>query len=242
MNSILSIIFTILCCGLAQAKLDIPKGLSKSDRRIALETLGLSTSFKVLGNPFPLGGFSGLEIGISSEVIPTAEIGSLGSKATTQGETSYSVLTLGKGLYNNFDIFVQMAPFSQQEDIRSFGGQLRWGFYQATYMPAHIAFVAHANSVSFQNEINISSTGYDLVGGFTVDDVTLYIGAGMVISRGLFIGGTGGITDTGQKESETVSDSHFISGIDLRFNNAFLALELDRYTESIYSAKLGLRF
>lgn len=227
-----------ICCNSVIAKLNIPASLSKDDRHKATGILGLSSSVKVLGNPFPLGGFSGVEIGFSTEVIPISEISRLGLKSASQSELSYNLLTLGKGLYNNVDIFVQFTPFSQKEDISNFGGQVRWCFYQAEFVPAHISLVGHANSVSYQNKINISSTGYDLVGGFSVDDVTLYAGAGLITSHGQFLG----VTDSGLKENDTVSNNHFISGIDIRFRKFFLALEMDRYEEIVYAVKLGSRF
>jgi hypothetical protein len=111
----------------AQASLEIPKNLNSVERRKALEILGFSSSSKLLGNPYPLGGFAGVEIGYTSEIISTGELASLGTKPKTQSETSFSTLTLGKGLYNNLDIFLQFSPFSQDEAISSFGGQLRVG-------------------------------------------------------------------------------------------------------------------
>ena len=53
-------------CGVAAA-FDIPKGLSESDRREIILTLGLNSATKMLDNPYPLGGFSGFEIGLSQQ-------------------------------------------------------------------------------------------------------------------------------------------------------------------------------
>ena len=84
--------------------------------------------------------------------------------------------------------------------------------------------------------------GADLVAGFTVEDLTLYMGIGTVRAIGSFIGGTNGVTDTGQTMSEDMSQLHYLAGVNLRFAKVFLAMQLDRVAQSTYSAKLGVRF
>lgn len=224
------------------ATLEIPGGLNSSDRKKALEVLGLSSSVKLLGNPYPLGGYSGVEIGYTVEVIPTGDLASLGGKAATQGEVAYSVLTLGKGIYNNVDLFVQVTPFTQAEAISNFGGQMRWGFYQSEYLPAHLSVLAYGSGTNFQNKISTASQGADLVAGFTVQDMTLYTGVGLVRVSGSFTGGASGVTDTGESAQETISQSHYVAGVNIKLSQMFLAMQIDRYTQATYSAKLGLRF
>lgn len=236
----------------AVASLQIPSGLSASDRRKALEILGLSSSAKILGNPYPLGGFSGVEIGYTTEVISTGDLSTLGGKSESQRETSYSLLSLGKGLYHNVDLFLQFTPFQQGEDVSNFGGQIRWGFYQADYLPAHLSVVAYTNSTNFQNKISALSTGADLIVGFSVQDMTLYTGIGFARATGTFMGGDDGITapelnpSTGlmsrETKSEEVSASHYVGGINVKFAKLFFAMQIDRYTQATYSAKLGTRF
>jgi hypothetical protein len=239
----------------ASAALELPQNMNASDRRKALEILGLSSSAKILGNPYPLGGFSGVEIGYTTEVIATGDISTFGDKrAETQKETSYSLLTLGKGLYHNVDIFLQFTPFRQGEDISNFGGQLRWGFYQAEYLPAHLSLMAYGNSSNFQNQISTVSSGADLIVGFSVQDMTLYTGIGAARASGKFMGGADGLTAadpdpatglpsaTKDTKTEEVSASHYVAGINVKFAKIFFAMQLDRYTQATYSAKLGIRF
>jgi hypothetical protein len=226
----------------AFANLALPRNLNENERKKATEILGLSSSSKILSNPYPLGGFAGVEIGYSTEVIATGELSRLGSKAASQNETNYSLLTIGKGLYNNIDLFIQFTPFTQEESISNFGGQVRWGFYQADYLPAHLSVIASGNTVNFQNKISTVSTGLDLVAGFSAQDVTLYTGIGLIRVIGSFIGGPEGVTDTGASARADISESHYVGGVNLKFSKAFLALELDRYTQATYSAKLGARF
>ncbi len=236
----------------AAANLQIPKNLSASDRRKSLEILGLSSSAKILGNPYPLGGFSGVEIGYSTEIISTGDISTLGAKSESQKETSYSVLTLGKGLYHNVDLFVQFSPFQQSEDVSNFGGQVRWGFYQADYLPAHLSVVVFGSSTNFKNQISTMSSGADLIVGFSVQDMTLYTGIGVARATGTFMGGANGVTapetdpssglQVSYTKTEEVSASHYVAGINVKFSKLFFAMQLDRYTQAAYSAKLGMRF
>jgi hypothetical protein len=238
--------FLLLLSSSAFARLDFPKAMSKADRVKIVEILALGTTMKITGNPFPLGGYSGVELGLSTEILSTAEISRLGVKAKEQSETSHQVFTLGKGLFNDFDVYLQFSPLTSEEEIRSFGGQLRWGFYQAEYLPAHLSFVASANSYNFQNVVNVISTGADLVAGFTVEDVTIYTGIGLARGSGQFVGQggvqAGAYTDSGETETESVEESHYLAGLNIRFSNLFVAFELDRYTQATYSAKIGTRF
>lgn len=88
---------------------------------------------KVLDNPYPLGGYTGIEFGLASEFIPVEDLASLGSKTTDKGEYNYYTLTLGKGLYYNVDMHAYFTPFGQAEKMQSYGAQIRWGFYEASF-------------------------------------------------------------------------------------------------------------
>ncbi|PIS12147.1 MAG: hypothetical protein COT73_00125 [Bdellovibrio sp. CG10_big_fil_rev_8_21_14_0_10_47_8] len=226
----------------ALAALDLPSQLTASDRAKVTEILGFSSSSKILGNPYPLGGYSGIEIGYAVEVIPTGDLNRVGNRPQAAQETSYSLLTFGKGIYNNIDLFVQFSPFTESTEVSNFGGQLRWGFYEAEYLPAHLSVVVHANSVNYQNKIRTQSQGADLVAGFTVEDVTLYTGLGTGRCIATFVGGADGVTDDQQTAQTDLTQPHYIAGISTRYQKIFLAVELDRYSQSVYAAKLGLRF
>jgi hypothetical protein len=239
----LSLFFILfLASGVSEARLKIPTGMNSEDRKTALEVLGLSSTAKVLSNPYPLGGYAGVEIGVSQEFLSTSEISRLGSRAQEQSETSYTLLSVGKGLYGNVDLFFQFAPVTDAENLTNFGGQLRWGFFEAEYLPAFMTLVLSANSVSYQNLINVSNVGYDLILGFSVEDVTMYTGIGSIQSSGIFMGGASAITDTGETVSESVKSSHFLAGLHVKIASFFVALQLDRYTEATYSGRIGWRF
>ena len=239
---LLVFVFALAVSQVGSARLSIPNNMTSTDRQTALEALGYGSGTKLLGDPYPLGGYSGVELGITSEIIPTSDISRLGSKATQQTETSYSVLTLGKGLYNNVDGFIQFGLSGTAENISNYGGQLRWGFYQAEYVPAFLSLVLSGSTTNFQNLIITNNQALDLVTGINVDDVTLYLGTGQMRVQGTFVGGASGITDTSETLRESISGNHFLAGVNLKFSKVFLAMQIDRYTQANYSAKLGFRF
>ncbi len=236
------ILLSILLPCLSQAVIDLPLNLTKSDREESLRILGFGTSSKILSDPFPLGGYSGFEFGVSVSSIPTNQIKTLGSKlATGQSDISYSSFSIGKGLYNNIDVFFNLTPYVQSIQMSQFGGQLRWSFFQAENLPLSFSLLFNANSSNISNQLSLRTYGADLIGGLNVDRVALFSGAGLVSSAGDFLGGPRGITDTGYQESESVSGVHFLFGVNVRLADFFLNLEVDHYRDTVFSGKLGLR-
>ena len=246
-QSILSAFILAILIGtgsLASAAILIPQNLSSSDRVAVLRIIGMGTSAKILSDPYPLGGYDGFEAGVSVESLPTDDLGRLGAHLSSpQQDVSYPKVTLGKGLYNNIDVFVQFTPYNRQDELSQFSGIVRWGFYQAQFLPLSASILVHANNGNVGNVMTTRSYGVDLIGGMNVTNVALFGGAGYVESTGTFAGGASGITDSGRLETETVGGLHTVVGANIRIlENGFFALQIDRYTVPVFSAKLGVRF
>lgn len=224
------------------AKLQIPSGLSAEDRKVLLSVLGPGAASRLIGDPYPLGGYSGVEVGISSEILSTAEIARLGSRASSQSEFSQQNLILGKGLFHRLDVFAQMSIPSQTEDFSYFGGQLRWGFFEGEYLPVYSSLILSAGSANFGNLVIANTQAADIALGFSSEDICLYVGGGQIRTQGRFVGGSSGITDTGETFVESSVEPHYMAGMSIRFEPMFLAFQLDRYSQSTYSAKIGARF
>lgn len=227
---------------LAWSETSLPKNLNKDHRIRALQILGFGSAAKILDNPYPLGGYTGVEMGLSSEFIPVEDLASLGSKTNARGEYNYYTLTFGKGLYYNIDTHVYFTPFGQKEDIQSFGGQVRWGFYEARFFPLTLTAMVYGGGSNFANLINVSTVGGDIIATVAMDNVAIYFGAGQIRAIGKFIGGAGGITDSQETVEEDVAEGHSVFGINIDISKMFIALQIDRYTDSIYSGKIGFRF
>ncbi len=258
----------LLLCSLYLASpqvfaLEIPKRLSESDRSTVIRTLGMNSSTKILSNPYPLGGYSGIEIGISVELIDIKNISRLGCDPGTSNcpntvrsdekELAYSRLTVGKGLYNDIDLFMSFALPTPGVEISDFGGHLRWNFYEARFLPIVLSILTQANQININNSFTSQNMGISLLAGIVVDDFSIYFGGGYINSESQFICGDqeDGVINNDDPTCQA-SNSGFINqkesgsnslvGINLQFNDYFVAAQIDRYRDPVFSAKLGIRF
>lgn len=220
----------------------VPSNLNAVERVKTLEILGFGAASKLGSSPYPLGGYDGVEVAIGTEYIPISDVATMGSKSSARGDLNYVNLTVGKGLYYNVDILIHFIPMPQEESISGFGGQIRWAFYEAAFMPASLSVIAHTSSTNFANVLSAETTGLDFVGSVNMKDVALFVGLGQARSLGSFIGGVNGITNTGKTESASVTSAHTLFGVSIDIGRAFIALQVDRYVQSTYGGKLGWRF
>ncbi len=236
-------LFFILSTPILQAKVDIPRNLSDSDRLKVLDILGFGTNSRISTDNYPLGGYAGFEIGFAMNFVPVSDLANLGDTVTKQDIFRYPILSIGKGLYNNIDLFIHFMPYSEGTGLSEYGGQLRWGFFQFAYVPISFSLLLSANSANINNQLITKNIGYDLVAGITTRSLYFYLGGGQVATNGDFTGGgTNGITDSGVNEKETLNDEHFMTGIGFRIDPFFLNLQLDYFNYPSYTAKFGLRY
>ncbi|CAN5549777.1 hypothetical protein BH10BDE1_BH10BDE1_32210 [soil metagenome] len=238
-----SLIALSLISSTSLASFSLPHAMTSGDRQEALRIIGFGTSAKSLTDPYSLGGYSGLEVGVSLETIPTEDLARLGSHLpTSQSDVTIPKFTIGKGLYSNLDFFIHFIPYSQQTELSQYGGILRWSFFEASSLPLSASLVAHFNTGNVSNQLTTRTYGLDLIGGINVNEVSLYAGIGGVQATGNFVGGSTGLTDSSRLEIEGVSTLHTLVGGSFRIKNVFVAAQLDRYSQSVISAKLGIRF
>lgn len=243
--------------------LEIPKRLDKEDRSVVIRTLGLNSSTKMLSSPYPLGGYEGLELGVSLELINTKELARLGctpgsagcpnSTSSEEKELAYPRFSVGKGLYNNLDIFMTFALPTPGVEISDFGGQIRWNFYEARFLPIVVSALFQANQINFNNSFTSQNTGAEIIAGITVDDFSIYFGGGYVRADSQFNCGdsTDGTVDSADEAcvasstgfiTQTEYGTHSLVGVALKFNKFFAAAQIDRYRDPVFSGKLGIRF
>ncbi len=235
------IIFSISI--VAHAVVLLPRNLDHADRQQAIRVLGFGTTAKIVSDPYPLGGYSGFEVGISMENVPVADLGNLGDTLPLpQQEIAYPRLSVGKGLYNDVDFFIHFIPYSQKTELSQYGGILRWGFYQAKFLPLSFSTFVHFSNTNISNQLATRSIGIDLVAGINVDNVALFVGGGPLESRGRFIGGPTGLTDSQSLEIETAKGFHTVIGASVQITPLFVVAQIDKYDSTVYSAKVGMRF
>ncbi|MBX3021075.1 MAG: hypothetical protein KF799_05305 [Bdellovibrionales bacterium] len=248
---------------------EIPKGLKNADREEVVRILGLNSATKVLSNPYPLGGYSGFEIGYSVEFVNVRDIRRLGCQASDPGcpntslsdetEWRYSRITIGKGLYNDLDVFFSFVAPTGGVRLSDYGGMVRWSVYQAEFLPINVSLVAHGNQMNFNDSFVDRNLGGEIIVGVNVDNFALYFGGGFLESQGTFIGSTtgycpatepdctadgtdGSVNPLTRTVTSTVRETHTVVGFSLHFENLFAAAQVDRYRDAVYSMKVGLRF
>ena len=226
----------------AKAATAIPQNLSASDRTRVLQIIGYGSGAKILDDPYPLGGYSGVEIGLAVEIIPTEELASLGNTTNSHGNISYETLTFSKGLFYNVDVMVYFSPFVSGDPVSNYGGTLRWGFYEASFFPLTLTALVYAGGMNYGNELNVNTMGADLIATLNISHLALYVGGGQLQAQGTFIGGPDGVTDTGDTLKTNIRSTHTVAGLSFSLGQAFAAVELNHCTDANYSGKLGFRF
>jgi hypothetical protein len=222
--------------------LEIPQGMGPDDQKRALEILGLGASSQFLSNSYPLGGYSGLEVSVSMAAIETSEIADLGNGTNRSSNLYVPEITIGKGLYNNSDIFIHFMPPSKTQEISKFGASFRWGFYQALFLPLNFSLVVHADTLNIKNRISSKNLGADLLMGMTLSEFSFFLGGGYANASGNFIGGTSGVTLSNATENQKVESSHFMFGATYNFEPFFIGASLNRFVGTVYTVKTGFLF
>lgn len=234
-------LLTLLFGASAWARFTLPTQLNQSDRKTALQILAPATNSRLLSSPYPLGGWEGFEVGVSRHYVPTAYLSELGSKPDNLNDFEYPLLTLGKGLYNNLDLFLSIVPMAQSETITHFSSQIRCQLWESVSQIFRISGLLYAGTTTLNNQLNIQSYGFDFIGTTTIDRVSLYLGLGTSFGNGRFIGGAKGLTDSLNTEIETTTLAHQLIGLEWPVSNFFWAAEVDRFKIPYYSLKIGYR-
>lgn len=216
----------------------IPTGLTEANRKEVVKILGVGTSSKLLTDPLPLGGYSGFEVGLAVESVPVDRLSYLGNKAAPQDRFTFPKITIGKGLYYNFDFYVHFIPFNESTGLAEYGGLSKWSFYQAQYLPLNAALLVHANSSNVLNQFVSQSFGADIVVGLTFNQFSFFFGGGKVASTGQFMP----TFPSQNMDVETQESFHSILGGALEIRPLYLVLQLDQYEDTVFSAKVGARY
>jgi hypothetical protein len=223
------------------SSLKLPSQLTASDRTKALSLLGPATSHRLLSTTYPLGGSQGFEISLSHHSVPLSYLSELGDKSGTQSALDFPMITLGKGLFYNFDLFLSFVPLNQKNSLHHFSTQLRYQIWQSENNLFRFSTLFHSGTSNLNNQVSMQSYGYDLVGTATIDRFSIFAGLGTSFNNGRFIGGAAGITDSSQTELNTATLAHQLVGLEWPVRDFFFAAEVDRYRVPYYSMKVGYR-
>ncbi len=223
----------------AQAIISLPSGMSNDEQKSMLQTLAFGTSFRPVNNPYPLGGYSGLELAISGQTIPTADISYYGNHTDQQSTLTYPLISIGKGVFDNTDIFFSFIPYDQATGMGIYSGGLRWTFFQATFVPASFSFLAHASNVNIENNFIAQTEGTDIIMGVNVDPFAFYFGTGVLYGQAQF---SPNLTFDSTRSNQVGTTFHSIIGINVSISSFFTAFEVDSYSKIMLALKCGARF
>ena len=223
---------------------DIPNNLDENEREQTASVLGYGTALKFLSSPYTLGGYSGFELGISLESIGLEKLETLGSTVSEQSPLQFSRLSIGKGVYNNVDVFLNFTPFSTQNNITDYGLIVKWMFYEALYKPINISLLLNSNTINIKDRYLNTNIGADIIFGLSMKNIKMIIGVGQLRSSSRFLGtdGTINYTDSGSNEKFNATILHYLFGLNYQLNEYFVSFEIDRYKQPVYSSKVGIRF
>lgn len=222
------------------AALNLPSQLNGDEQSQVLESIGLGTSTKFLSQAYSFGGHQGFELSLNVESVSTERLAQLGTRVQEASALLYPSLSVGKGLFNNSEIFFNLTPKTPAAGLSRYGLSFRWSFYQTQFLPLNFSFVAHGSSANIQNQLTTRNVGGDLVIGLTLNQLSIFTGAGWLSSAGLFTGGANGLTLSQRPEGAKVDSDHFLLGLTYKFEPFFLGASVDHYQESTYNLKIGL--
>ncbi len=233
----------------------LPGDLKNSDLNEVTQIVGYGSSTKFLSNPYPLGGHSGFEVGITSEFIDTTDLARLGSGNGDETSLEYNRISIGKGLYHNVDVYIDFVPFVNSNEISEYGGMAKWAFYEADSLPLTLSALLHYDSFNIDDEFINQTLGTDLMAGWNLKNYALYFGGGVLYGSNKFMNTildmsdpanqaanpTGSPNDPNGYLKENGKRDHFFLGMDVELSPYFISAQIDSYQETVYSLKLGYR-
>lgn len=219
----------------------LPGNLNSADRTNILKIIGLPSSTKLLSNPYPIGGSSGVEIGVSQTIIGTEELEGIGDSSGDQKDFSLTQVNLSKGLFRDFDIGVELTPMTTFQ-VQSFSFQARTVLTKSADTSPVISLFLFTTNTNFKNLVQVETYGADLIGAVHTEKISLYTGFGNIRTFGKFAGGSSTLNSSNKTETSAINSLHLLLGTSVQFKPYFLSVQMDRYDQITYSAKIGTRF
>lgn len=227
---------------LSQAEFGLTSNLDQFNRKEILRVLGLGTTGKNISSPTGLGGDHGLELSLANEFIDTRTISRFLTDDRSQNTLYYPKISIGKGLYDRTDLFIHFIPYTATLGLSEFGGTVRYNFFKPSDSILSASAVVSINSANFNNQLTARGLVGDISLGMNWEYISVFSSFGMARSKGTFIGGTQGTTDTLLDETTSVSEFHYSVGALTRYKVYFVAAALDHYTQPVYTLKIGCIF
>jgi hypothetical protein len=176
-------------------------------------------------------------MGVST--LSTGDIGYFGSRATVDKNLIYPQFTFGKGIFDSVDLFFSFVPTNENTGVSIYSGALRWGFFQATFLPACFSLLFSGSNSNFNDLIVFQTYGVDLITGVDISPFSFFLGAGTLYGQGQF---DSTITSSRTRTNQIGRTFHSVVGLNISFGDIFTALQVDQYNTTVASLKVGARF
>lgn len=227
----------------ALVAIDLPTNLDTSDRKAIAEILAGSTSFKISSDVYPLGGYQGFDFGINLTSIPTKEFSELGNGDGEADNNVYPSFYFGKGLYRGLDLFGMISPYNPSTVSSQYAGAIRYKIYEMTELPIYISVQLYIDNLMIENKMLLESQGLDIfLGMHFTNDLALSLSMGRMNSEAEFLGGSSGITDSGNTETEKTGQMLYSLAISKYWNQYYLNTFAKYYDHISYGLTIGIRY
>lgn len=234
-----------LFCSLGQAY-SLPKGMSAEDRKIVTQVLGFGSTAKFASNPYPLGGWNGVEMAVTQEFISVEKLKDLGVNGSSQGSLSYTQFSFGKGFYENFDGYFSFTLPRQQSEMQNYSGLLRTVVYDFEDKKYMATVDINGQGSNMGNLFSSDSFGYDLVLSQVNSWWGYYGGIGWLSIKTRFIGNpitaSQGLTSNGQTIVDSAEHMRYFAGLMGHYEKYFALMEVQTVYENTWTVKMGYRF
>ena len=216
-----------------------PTALDATDRQEMAQLLGFSSAMKLVSDPYPLGGYEGLQLGLVGESIPVGEFRNWGDGSGQSSNLSFASFQIAKGIYKNWDGFVNFALQLGGSTVSSYGAMLRWTFFESQRIPLSMAVNLHGSNNNFANLITGDSAGVLLDIGLYFEKFSSYLAVGRMTANYQF---DASLNRDPVAAFGSASDVHLRIGGVYHLRPFFIGLEWNRHLIQHLSLQIGLRY
>ncbi len=212
-----------------------PKNFNEVDVDSWVNRVSGVSSIKTVGDPVPLGGYEGVEVLIASEWLTIPQ------KDTAKDRVEVlPTLRLGKGLYENFDVFIVTSLPLLKSDFSKWGFQARWMAWQAETAPLMAHLGCSYGSQEYYSLIITNSWSCEILGNLIVKKFRVFAGLGIVRSLTLFDAGSTQFSS--EEVQRSAAFNKYLGGITFTSDNRSFGFQIDVVEETSLGASIGYRF
>jgi hypothetical protein len=231
--------FFVLSIG-SFANLNVAQALNESQLLSITESAGLPLAMSYTENLYPLGGYSGVRIGLSHKLVSNSRLRQAFRETSDVPDLKLTEIHFSKGLYYNVDFYASFAPKLSNATLSSFAGGIKWGFFEVESKPFQFIASISGRSTNWSNQAIFLNQTFDLISQYSLNHMYYYIGIGSAYVRSEFIGGSHGITLSGLNEIYEKARGRILIGGGWQNHNWGLGIELTQFVQTTVTFKVIL--